>query len=108
MNQDSGFELGPQHFAVRYTRRPQLNDIPSPQAATTSTILHSGLMARLRLARTMCTPMAAVKDAESAFKRRYVQAGHDQHTVNEAYKDAADVLPTCLCLAVLVHRSSQL
>ena len=49
-----------------------------------------------------------MKDAESAFKRRYVQAGHDQHTVNQAYKDAADVLPTCLCLAVLVHRSSQL
>ena len=43
VNQDSGFELGPQHFAVRYTRSPQLNGLTTshphkqPQQAQFST-----------------------------------------------------------------------
>ena len=77
-------ELDPKEFAIHYTRQIQLNDIPSPRSATTSTVLHSGMKARLREARSMCMPPSAIAMAEAALKGKYLGTGHDSRTILEA------------------------
>ena len=79
-----GMELDPDQFAIHYTRHIQLNDVPSPHSATTSTVLHSGMKARLRQARSTRMPHSAIAMAETALKGRYLAAGHDPRTIQEA------------------------
>ena len=79
-----GMELDPDQLAIHYTRQTQLNDVPSPHSATTSTVLHSGMKARLRQARNMCVPKSAIAMAEAALKGRYLAAGHDPRMIREA------------------------
>ena len=79
-----GMELDPDQYAIHYTRHIQLNDVPSPHSATTSTVLHSGMKARLRQARSMRMPHSAIAMAEAALKGRYLAAGHDPRTIQEA------------------------
>ena len=79
-----GMELDPDQFAIHYTRQIQLNDVPSPHSATTTTVLHSGMKARLRQARNMCMPQSAIAMAEAALKGRYLAAGHDPRMIHEA------------------------
>ena len=79
-----GMQLEPDQLAIHYTRQVQPNDIPSPHSATTHTVLHSGMRARLRQARALCMPQSAKAMAEAALKRSYIAAGHDPRTVQEA------------------------
>ena len=79
-----GMELDPDQYAIHYTRHIQLNDAPSPHSATTSTVLRSGMKARLRQARSMCMPHSAIAMAEAALKGRYLAAGHGPRTIQEA------------------------
>ena len=79
-----GMELEPDQLAIHYTRQVQPNGIPSPHSATTSTVLHSGMRARLRQARIMCMPQTAIAMAEAALKSSYMAAGHDPRIVQEA------------------------
>ena len=79
-----GMELDPDQHAIHYTRHIQMNDVPSPHSATTSTVLRSGMRARLRQARSMCMPHSAIAMAEAALKGRYLAAGHDPRTIREA------------------------
>ena len=79
-----GMELDPDQFAIHYTRQIQLNDVPSPHSATTSTVLHSGMKARMRQARSMCVPRTAIAMAEAALMGRYLAAGHDPRMIQEA------------------------
>ena len=79
-----GVELDPDQCAIHYTRQIQLNDVPSPHSATTNTVLHSGMKARLRQARSMCMPQSAIAMAEAALKGSYLAAGHDPRMIQEA------------------------
>ena len=77
-----GMELDPDQFAIHYTRQIQLNDVPSPHSATTSTVLHSSMRARLRQARSMCMPQSVIAMAEAALKGGYLAAGHDPRMIH--------------------------
>ena len=79
-----GMELDPDQFAIHYTQQIQLNDIPSPHSATTNTVLYSGTKARLRQARSTRMPQCDIAMAEAALKGRYLAAGHDPRTIQEA------------------------
>ena len=79
-----GMELDPDQCAIHYTRQIQLNDVPSPHSAAANTVLHSGMKARLRQARSMCMPQSAIAMAEAALKGGYIAAGHDPRMIQEA------------------------
>ena len=79
-----GMELDPDQCAIHYTRQIQQNDVPSPHSATTNTVLHSGVKARLRQARSVCVPQSAIAMAEAALKGGYLAAGHDPRMIQEA------------------------
>ena len=72
-----GVELDPDQFATHYTRQIQLSDVPSPHSATTSTVLHSGMRARLHKAPLQRRKLLCMKG-------RYLAAGHDPRMIQGA------------------------
>ena len=91
-----GMELDPDQYAIHYTRHIQLNDVPSPHSATTSTVLHSGVKARLRQARSMCVPHSAVAMAEAALKGRYLAADMTRAQSRRHKTQASPLAAVCL------------
>ena len=96
-----GMELDPDQHAIHYTRHIQMNDIPSPHSATASTVLHSGMRARLRQARSMCMPHSAIAMAEAALKGRSWQRDMTR-AQSERHKTHASP-PAAVCLADMIR-----
>ena len=74
-NKFLGFQVDVQGPQLRYVPPQSQADVMAPQSATTSTVLFSGLRARLHIARAITAPSQQVRTAEAALCRIYMDAG---------------------------------